>query len=101
MKMYIYVLLNLCSFALLNAVPYTQRVETKVDKTQQPCQCYCSGKCAPRDFGKQPGDDPQIDPETGICFCQKWDEDNFAQCGIEPADAIEAMASTHSCCTPK
>lgn len=47
-------------------------------------QCYCSELCGPRDVKE--GDTPQIDPETGICFCQQWDKENYVPQGCNIKD---------------
>lgn len=44
------------------------------------CQCYCSFKCGPR-FPDQPGDNPTIDRQTGICFCQERDRRAYFERG--------------------
>ena len=62
--------------------------------TIQGCQCYCSDLCGPRQMHE--GDAPFIDSETGICFCQQRDKDNYIphQCNIKnPNPVIE-----QSCC---
>lgn len=50
-----------------------------------PGKCYCSDKCGPRDI--KPGDTPFYDEETGHCFCQQRDKDNYEPngCGVARA----------------
>lgn len=43
-----------------------------------PCQCYCSWKCGPRD--KQPDDKPvyvENDPAGIYCYCKQRDLDHY------------------------
>jgi hypothetical protein len=45
-----------------------------------PCKCYCSEQCAPRD--KKEKDNPvyvENDPYGNYCYCQQWDKDNFVE----------------------
>lgn len=40
-------------------------------------ECYCSDKCGPRPYGARKGDNPKLDAESGQCFCQQRDKDNY------------------------
>lgn len=64
----------------MHAEYYQYNNEMSDNNTYYGCQCYCSFKCGPR-FPNQPGDNPTIDPETGICFCQERDRRAYFERG--------------------
>lgn len=61
------------------------------------CMCYCSFKCGPR-YPDQPGDAPFIDPETGICFCQKRDQKAYFKHGCDKKNNAHGFKT---CCESK
>ena len=86
-KCYIIVLLIFCSFTTAMCLVVAESEEIK--SISQPRQCYCSERCGPRDVTTE--DSPFVDPETGRCFCQQWDKDNFELrgCHLQPTPEIE------------
>jgi hypothetical protein len=58
------------------------------------CMCYCSEICAPR-IPDKPGDNPFVDPETGICFCQERDRVNYEKNGCYAQNNAKIF---NSCC---
>jgi hypothetical protein len=54
-----------------------------------PCKCYCSKSCGPRD--KQIDDNPifvQDDPAENFCYCKQWDKDNYEdRCAYQTGEA--------------
>ncbi len=62
-------LIKYCLFLIIMNSVYV--LETKVE------QCYCSDACGPRSVGEKVGDNPTIDRESGQCFCQQRDKDNY------------------------
>lgn len=83
-------------FALLTSTIFIEAKYKTYRKFPAGCQCYCSYKCGPRD-PNQPGDAPFIDPETGICFCQKRDQEKYFEHGC---DKLNNAKGFRSCCKP-
>lgn len=64
-------------------------------KSLQTCpagQCYCSVKCGPRKIGSVKGDNPFVDPKTGIYFCQERDRQLYSP---------NNCAAYHNACTAR
>ena len=60
---------------------------TNCKDLSNPCQCYCSKECGPRD--KKPEDSPvfvENDPAGNFCYCKQWDLDEYYKRGCDITD---------------
>lgn len=64
----------------------TQKECSKNNKT---CVCYCSRQCGPRTIKED--DEPIWDSKRNLCFCKKWDQDNYKERGCDIADQKKSM----------
>lgn len=81
-KMLFAILISVLTVAAINAIesnaPVCGNNITNCKDLSNPCRCYCSKKCGPRD--KKPDDRPvfvENDPAGNFCYCKQWDLDEY------------------------
>lgn len=81
----LFLLISIVSFSILTAEDAICPTQQNCKNLNNPCKCYCSHKCGPRD--KKADDRPiwiENDPEGNFCYCKQWDLDNYKKrCAVK------------------